>query len=235
VAVASSAWLVLVAVGVSPYAQYVDHDYAPQSAAAQVAALALFLGGWLLMSIAMMLPTTTRLLHAFGRTVGRRQDRRMLQSLLIAGFLATWLATGYVFRSGDLGVHATVDSWGWLRERPQLLGAAVLVLAGLFQFSSLKHRCLTACRSPRSFVYRHWHGRNARVEALRIGFAYGVSCVGCCWALMLVLFAVGMANLAWMLALAAVMALEKNTRRGAALARPVGVGLIALGITAALA
>ena len=234
-AVALSAWLVLLAVGASPYAQYVHHDYAPENAGAQVAALALFLGSWLLMSIAMMLPTTTRLLHDFRLTVGGRADRRGLQWLLVAGFLATWIVTGYVFRAADLGVHAMVDSWGWLQEQRQLLAAAVLVGAGLFQFSSLKHRCLTACRSPRSFVYRHWHGRNARVEALRVGFAYGVSCVGCCWALMLLLFAVGMANIAWMLALAAVMALEKNSRRGATLSRPIGVGLIVLGITTALA
>jgi predicted metal-binding membrane protein len=102
----------------------------------------------------------------------------------------------------------------------------VLVGAGLFQFSSLKHRCLTACRSPRSFVYRHWRGGRAQLDAFRVGFFYCVSCVSCCLALMLVTFALGMASLAWMFGFAAVMAAEKTTRWGAAMARPVGAMLV---------
>lgn len=224
----------LLVVGASPYARYVDHDYAAPGAGAQLVGIAVFLASWLLMSTAMMLPTTAHLLRDFELTVRRRPERRGLRTLVIAGFLATWIATGYVFRTADLGVHVGVESWGWLQERPQLLSAAVLVSAGLFQFSALKHRCLMACRSPRSFIYRHWHGRNARAEAVRIGIAYGLSCVGCCWALMLVMFAVGTASLVWMLALATVMALEKNTRHGAAMSRPIGVGLIAIGVATAL-
>jgi predicted metal-binding membrane protein len=182
----------------------------------------------------MMLPTATRLLHDFAVTVRRRPDHRLLQALVVAGFLATWLATGYAFWSLDGVVHAVVASVGWLQQRTDLLGGAVLIGAGMFQFSSLQHRCLTACRSPRSFIYRHWRGGDPRADALRIGFVYGASCVGCCWALMLVMFAVGMANVAWMLGLAAVMAVQKGARWGLRLVRPVGGGLILAGVVSVL-
>lgn len=145
----------------------------------------------------------------------------------------TWLAVGYAFRACDLGVHALVDSVDGLAQRPQLIGGSVLVLAGLFQFSALKHRCLATCRSPSALVYRHWsEGRAA--EAWRIGVAYATSCVGCCWALMLVMFALGTVNLAWMLGLTAVMALEKSTPMGPGATRPLGLALIGFGLVRAL-
>jgi predicted metal-binding membrane protein len=222
---------VLLVWGASPYAGYLHHGQAGGGDALdQAAGIALFLGAWVLMSTAMMLPTATRLLRDFARTVRRRPDRLRLQACVVAGFLATWLAAGYVFRVGDLVVHLLVGSVAWLEQRPDVLGAGVLIGAGLFQFSALHHRCLTACRSPRSFIYRHWRGGDARADALRIGLAYGASCVGCCWALMLLMFAVGTANVAWMLGLATVMALEKNVRWGVRLARPVGAGLAGAGV-----
>lgn len=198
-------------------------------------ALLLFLLGWLLMSTAMMLPTASRLMRDFALVVRSRPERRRLQALLVVGYLATWLVAGYVFRTLDLGVHAVADSVAWIEQRPELIGGATLVAAGLFQFSSLKHRCLTACRSPRSFVYRHWRGGDPRADAVRIGLAYGVSCVGCCWALMLLMFGLGAASLTWMLGVAAVMAIEKNTRRGRQLSRPLGVCLVAAGLFTVLA
>jgi predicted metal-binding membrane protein len=233
-ALASCSLLALLAWGASPYGGYLQHDYQPYGAADQAVAFGLFLGGWLLMSVAMMLPTATRLLRDFSLTVRLRPQRRRLQTIVATGFLATWLAVGYVFRSLDTVVHAVMASAGWLEQRTDLLGAGVLVAAGLFQFSSLQHRCLIACRSPRSFIYRHWRGGNPHRDALRVGLSYGASCVGCCWALMLLMFAVGTANLAWMLGLATVMAVEKNMPWGAALARPLGAGLIAGGVASML-
>ena len=222
--------LALLAWGASPYAGYLRHDYQPDGAVDQAAAFVLFLAGWLLMSTAMMLPTATRLLRDFAVTVRRRTERRGLQAFVVAGFLAIWLATGYLFRSLDVVVHGVVGSIAWLEQRTDLLGSIVLMCSGLFQFSSLQHRCLTACRSPRSFIYRYWRGADPYADAFRIGLAYGVSCVGCCWALMLLMFAVGTANLAWMLGLATVMAVEKHASWGLALARPVGAGLAAVGV-----
>jgi len=110
------------------------------------------------------------------------------------------------------------------------VAAAVLVGAGLFQFSALKYRCLDQCRTPFGFVTARWHGRAPLREALRLGVDHGLFCVGCCWALMLVMFVVGVGSIGWMLALAAVMAAEKNLPWGARLRTPVGVALVAWGV-----
>jgi predicted metal-binding membrane protein len=197
--------------------------------------MALYLVGWALMMLAMMLPTATGLFAAVARLVDDSAAARSLQAATAAGFLAVWMAVGYAFRAADMLVHAGVDAVGWLSARPHIVAAGVLVLAGGYQFSSLKRRCLTACRTPSSFVYRHWRGRHSLADAARIGVAYGGSCVGCCWALMLVMFAVGMANVVWMLGLGLVMAAEKNTALGRRLSTPVGVGLLATGACVAIA
>lgn len=227
---AASACLAIVALASSPYARYLDHDYRAESAAGQAGALVLFLGGWALMLLAMMLPTATSLLAAVARLGADRAAGRRLQTLAAGGFLGTWMAVGYVFRTADTLVHVAIDAVAWLAARPNLVGASALVVAGAFQFTSLKYRCLTACRSPSSFVYRHWHGEHAARDAARIGVAYGWSCVGCCWALMLVLFGLGTTSLAWMFFLGAAVAVEKNTAVGPRLSAPIGVLLLAAAV-----
>lgn len=230
-ALAALALVALLAWGASPYGRYLGHGESSGSAAGEGAAIALFLGGWLLMTTAMMLPTATGLLRTFDRVTQARPERERLRLRLavVAGFLAVWLLVGYLFRAADVLVHAGVDAVDWLGARPQLVAATALAIAGAFQFSPLKHRCLTACRSPRMFVMTGWHGRRPRAEALRIGIAYGRSCVGCCWALMLVMFGLATANVALMLALAAVMAAERFVpeRLQRRLGRAVGALLLA--------
>jgi predicted metal-binding membrane protein len=110
-----------------------------------------------------------------------------------------------------------------------LIGAATLILAGGFQFSRLKYRCLEKCRAPLSFVTEYWRGRAERRNAFWLGIHHGVFCVGCCWALMLLMFGVGVGNVAWMLGLGALMAAEKNLPWGRKLTAPLGVALIGLG------
>ena len=229
----AAAWLALWRWGASPYARYLGHGQ-PLSGPDGWTTLVLFLTGWTLMIVAMMLPTATRLLGAFAAVVRRRPGRGRLQAAVVAGFLSAWLAVGYLFRAADLGVHGLVASVGWLQARPQLLAGTTLVGAGLYQVSPLRYRCLVACRSPRGFILRHWHGRHPAGDALRIGIAYGWSCVGCCWALMLVMFALGLSSLLWMLGLGVVMAVEKTARAGPRLAAPVAGLLIAAGIAVLL-
>lgn len=208
---AALALVAVVAWGASPYSRYLSHDYEPAGAAGQLAAVGLYVTGWLLMTVAMMLPTATGVVRAFERATSARADRDRLRLELVAGFLLVWLAVGYAFRAADILVHAGVSALPWLAERPELMGAASLALAGGYQFSGLKRRCLTACRSPRSFIYRGWTGSRPHADAVRIGALYGRSCAGCCWALMLVMFGVGATSVAWMLGLAAVMAAERFT------------------------
>jgi predicted metal-binding membrane protein len=230
VGLVACAWLALLLWGASPYAQYLGHNARPGGGpAVAVGGVALFLVGWVLMIVAMMLPTATKLLSDFGRVTQARPERARLQTFLVAGFVAVWVAVGSAFQVGDNAVHAAVRAIGFLDAHDQLVAAAVLVGAGIYQFTPLKHRCLTACRAPRGFIFRHWRGGRPEADALRIGMAYGVSCVGCCWSLMLVLFALGMANLAGMLGVGAVMAAEKGAAHGPRLAAPLGAALIAAG------
>jgi predicted metal-binding membrane protein len=105
-----------------------------------------------------------------------------------------------------------------------------LLLAGAFQFSKLKYRCLDKCRAPFSFVIEHWRGGDTRWQALRLGAHHGVFCVGCCWALMFLMFAVGTGSIGWMLALGAIMAVEKNMPWGRKLSAPLGIVLLAWGV-----
>ena len=101
-----------------------------------------------------------------------------------------------------------------------------MALAGLFQFSELKYRCLDKCRTPLSFVIERWRGRAERWNALRLGLHHGLFCLGCCWALMLLMFVVGAGSVGWMLVLGAVMAVEKNLPWGRRLAVPLGIILL---------
>ena len=114
-----------------------------------------------------------------------------------------------------------------------LFGAAVLIVAGSFQFSSLKYRCLEKCRAPLSFLSQHWRGTGQSARAFLLGAHHGLFCVGCCWALMLLMFAVGTGNVGWMLGLAAIMAIEKNLSWGRRLSTPLGVGLLVWGVSIA--
>ena len=232
VGLAGAAWLALALWGASPAARWLGHGERLDGAQSWLA-LGLFLVGWTLMVMAMMLPTAGGLLRDFALLVRARPERNRLRALVAAGFLGAWVVMGALFRVLDESVHSAVASSLWLQARPRLLGATVLVLAGLYQFTPLKHRCLAACRTPRSFIYRFWRGGRPAGDALRVGLAYGRSCIGCCWALMLVMFALGTASLAWMFGLGALMAVEKGTAVGHRLSVPIGLVLVAAGVVTA--
>src|SRR6266513_2848107 len=106
------------------------------------------------------------------------------------------------------------------------IASAILLAAGVYQFTPLKRMCLEKCRSPYMFLVEHWRGRHAGSDALRLGVRHGLFCLGCCWTLMLLMFAVGGANLGWMLALGTLMAAERTTRWGRYLTAPVGAALV---------
>jgi predicted metal-binding membrane protein len=182
---------------------------------------------WLLMIVAMMLPTTLPLLSIVGRIVAGRRDAGSLLARVVVGYAIAWLGFGLLAHGLDSLLHLAAAQAGWLAGRGWAIGAVVLAGAGAFQFSALKYRCLERCRTPFAFVNARWHGRKPRREALRIGFDHGIFCVGCCWALMAVMFVAGMGNLGWMLVLAAAMAAEKNLAWGRKLRTPLGLGLIA--------
>jgi predicted metal-binding membrane protein len=236
-------WGALWLLSASPYGRYVGHGgYLDPVAFAElcraipggefIVPASLYAAGWLLMIAAMMLPTTFPLLALFRRIVAGRADAGRLMGLAVAGFIAAWLAFGLVAHAADATLRAAAAGDPWLVGHGWIVGAAVFGAAGLFQFSALKYRCLEQCRTPFAFVAARWHGHAPAREAFRLGADHGIFCVGCCWALMLVMFVVGTASVGWMLALAALMAAEKNLPGGARLRLPIGLGL--LGAAAAL-
>ena len=166
------------------------------------------------------------LFRRFERLVHARPDRRRLIELLIAGYLLAWAGFGIAAHLLDAAVHGVARQSDWLMLNGWVLGAVVLAGAGLFQFSRLKYHCLDRCRTPFGFIAQHWRGTAPLRRALRLGLDHGLYCVGCCWAIMLLMFIVGTGNVGWMLALGAVMAVEKNAPWGARLSRPLGAALI---------
>jgi predicted metal-binding membrane protein len=218
------AWLALWAWGQSPYGRFLSHETIDS------AALPVFVLGWTLMVVAMMLPTSLPLIAMFERLTRRRPDHLALIALLLVGYLSAWACFGLLVNAADLVLHNLVRLVPWLSEHAWLVGAVTLVGAGAYQFSSVKYRCLEKCRSPFSFIAEHWRGAGEARQAFRLGVSHGLFCVGCCWLLMLLMFAVGVGNLGWMLLLGAIMAIEKNMTWGRQISTPLGVGLIAWGL-----
>jgi predicted metal-binding membrane protein len=235
---AALAWLMLWAWGQSPYGRYLDHGawLGPDPAAflcrvipaGDVVVSALLYGAaWILMTAAMMLPTTLPLFDAFERVSAGRTDQGRLLALLGLGYMTVWGAFGLLAHPLHAAVLNVVASTPTLAFHSWLIGAVTIGLAGVFQFSPLKYRCLEKCRTPLSFVIEHWRGQAHARQAFALGAHHGLFCLGCCWALMLLMFAVGTGSLGWMLLLAAVMAIEKNVRWGKRLSAPLGAALLA--------
>jgi predicted metal-binding membrane protein len=218
------AWLSLWLWEGSVYAPYLGHTGG--TAAPLVAEAVLFTIAWLLMIVAMMLPSTVPLALTFRALVGRRPHPGHLLAWLLVGYLAIWTAFGAAAWLADRGIHAVVEATPWLAAHPQLILGATLLIAGLWQFSPIRDRCLDACRSPLGFVVSRWRGESEQREALRIGLAHGAFCIGCCWSLMLVMFGVGLGSVVAMMVLGGLTAVERNLPMGRRLTRPVGVALV---------
>jgi predicted metal-binding membrane protein len=223
VSLSGIAWLTLVAWEASPYGHLLHHAESGGPLAGQAM---LFTLGWVVMIVAMMLPSSIPLVMTFAALTGRRRQPRRLVTLLLAGYLVVWGLFGMVAWLVDRGVHAIVASVPWLADHPQVIVGATLLGAGLWQFSPLRDRCLDACRSPLGFVMHRWRGTAERREAFAMGLAHGAFCVGCCWSLMLVMFGVGLGSLTVMLVLGALTAIEKNLPSGRRLTYPLGVALL---------
>ena len=231
------AWLALWAWARSPYGRYLEHgDWVASGPAAflcrvlpagelLVPAL-LYTLAWVLMTVAMMLPTTLPLFDVFDRMTARRPDHGRLMLLLGLGYMAVWGVFGLLAHGLHELILALLERSPTLAWHGWLIGAATFGLAGAFQFSPLKHQCLDKCRTPLGFVIEHWRGPAPARQAFALGAHHGLFCVGCCWALMLLMFALGTGSLGWMLLLAVLMAIEKNLPWGRRLSAPLGIALL---------
>jgi predicted metal-binding membrane protein len=223
-----AAWALAVVAAVAGWDDRLHHDALAQHGGTPgVGTLLRFLLAWQVMTAAMMLPSSLSLIRLFARASGGQTHPRLVRLVFLAAYFAVWTGFAMLALAGDAALHQLAHGWPWLRHRPWLIGAAVLVLAGAFQFSPLKERCLRQCRSPFGFLRRHY--RRGVGAAWELGVRHGLFCLGCCWALMLVMVAVGVGHLALMAGLTGVMVIEKTWRRGRQLAPVVGVVLLAWG------
>ena len=228
------AWLALVAVSASPWEGAFEHG-ALENIGAHRWELGTLAAGWVLMVAAMMLPTTQPLVGLFARFTAARPDRGRLLAIVLAVYVLVWVVIGAVMHVADFGVHQLVDHSRWLDTHSWTILTATLALAGGYQLSGLKERCATRCRTPQGFIRRHWHGHSAAVDTARLALDHALSCVGCCWALMLVMFSVGVGSIACMVALTAVMTAEKMPGIGRRLSTPVAIALLAGALATAIA
>ena len=207
------AWWVLWIWGRSPQSHMLMHGSAHAAAMAAASPLQfalIFVIAWTLMTIAMMLPTTFPLLVLFERIVHGRPAAPWLLAVVIFGYLAVWVMVGAGLQVVAWLLQAGTNLIAWHRAAPLtaplIAAAAILLIAGLYQFSSLKYACLEKCRSPLSFLTSRWRGGNESLQALRLGAEHGLFCVGCCWSLMLLMFLVSARSLVAMLVLGILMA-----------------------------
>jgi len=184
-----------------------------------------FMGMWIAMMVAMMFPTVAPivLLH---RMVVRRRGQGVAPTLAFgSGYLVVWATVGLIPLASLIAFRHVSDGSTWVLR----VGGGVLVVAGAYQFTRWKDTCLRACRSPLTFLATHDFG-SGLPGAARAGVSHGLYCLGCCWALMAVLFVVGLMNLAWMAGIAAVFLAEKNWRHGVALTKIVGTAVVIFGL-----
>lgn len=175
---------------------------------------------WILMSMAMMLPTA---LHAFATYDDLRESGAGTAPLaLVAGFLTVWWGFSLLAAAGQMALFRLDLVSGFGDSRSALLSAGLLAAAGGYQFSAAKQNCLSQCRSPLSFFIENW-----AIGPWHMGLKLGAACVGCCWALMLLAFVGGVMNLAFMGIATLLMVLEKTPAIGQWTSRPLGFALLA--------
>lgn len=190
---------------------------------------------WSVMMVAMMLPGAAPMIFTFSTVARRRADGEASAFvptwIFVAGYLAVWTAFSLLAALGQWALYdrGLLDS-AMGRTGP-IAGAALLVLAGAFQWSALKEACLTKCRTPLSFLLTEW--REGWVGAFAMGLRHGAICVGCCWALMLLMFVGGVMSLVWMGGLGVYMLVEKVVPAGQLFSRISGVVLVLAGVVLA--
>ena len=222
-----AAWTVALVAALTNQSYLINHEYLlKESHLPWLVALLVFLACWQVMTVGMMLPSSmpmvSMIVHA-----GRRQGRpHAVPGAFLAGYAVVWTVFGLVAFSNDTLIHWLVDHWLWLYSHSWLIGATTFALAGVFQFSPLKRRCLKQCSSPFGFFMRYY--RKGEGAAWRLGLRHGAFCLGCCWALMLIMFGIGIGSLVCMAALTGVMVVEKTAPFGQRLSPVIGIILFGL-------
>lgn len=201
----------------------------PEMAAWGLAELVMLFVMWAVMMTGMMLPSAAPVIMLVIGTYRRRGDRaRPLTLAFASGYIVAWTAFSGGAALLQFTLHRAALLSPSMAASSALLGGIILLSAGVYQWLPVKAACLTHCRSPLAFLGSHW--REGAGGALAMGLQHGLFCVGCCWMLMLLLFAAGVMNLFWVGAIAAFVLVEKVTRGGARIGRIAGALLAAWGL-----
>ncbi|CCF84748.1 DUF2182 domain-containing protein [Nitrolancea hollandica] len=193
----------------------------------------LWLAIWVAMMVAIMFPTAAPMILMFAQvTAGKRQRQQPFVPswVFVSAYLLVWTLMGVVAYAAAAEAEWLASQSTWLIANAGRLGGGVLIAAGLYQFSPLKYRCLVKCRSPLAFIMASW--RNGYGGAFRMGLEHGVYCLGCCWLLFVILFPLGMLNVAAMATITLLIFAEKSLPRGHRMAQLGAVVLIAYGLLA---
>lgn len=198
--------------------------------------LGMFIPMWFAMCVAMMLPTAVSMILCMDKLARRRHNSQSLVPLMVImfvmGYLIVWLGFGLVCW---LAGYFLFDWLYPVLSQSQYLWLAlglIFLFAGIYQNSPLKYACLRGCQHPLSFLMNHWHSGN--IGALRMGLLHGVHCSGCCAALMIIMFPLGMMNLVWMGIFTIIMYIEKNALFGTAVSKVIGWLLLVVGVIVTL-
>ena len=184
---------------------------------------------WSAMTLAMMLPSASPMILTYAEiaeTAARKSKRIVSPLVIAAGYASVWLVFSLLATVIQIVLTRAALLNTGITSASGILAGAIFIGAGVYQFSALKHACLTHCQNPFPFFFTNWATTPGGV--FRLGVEQGLYCLGCCWAMMMVMFAVGVMNVAWMAGLAAVMTIEKLLT-GRRFAHGFGVALIVVG------
>jgi predicted metal-binding membrane protein len=226
-----AAWTAALAVELTGHASALSHGSLIEGSLPLPVAVVVFVAAWELMIVAMMLPATLPLLNLFATASSRHAHSVWARTMFIAGYLTVWTAFGALAFMGDVCVHRLVESSPSLSAHPRWVATSLLLVAAGAQALPLTKACLRACRHPLGYLLQHY--RPGARAAFQLGRAHGFYCLGCCWALMLVMFATGVASVGWMAVLAAVMAYERLGRHGEVVRPAAGLVLAAFALLVA--
>jgi predicted metal-binding membrane protein len=190
----------------------------------------LFIAIWAVMMVAMMFPAAPMILMFSAVYAGKRRQEQLYVPtwIFVSAYLLVWVLSGVLAYVLALGIENLAGRSMWLMENAARISGIILVIAGLYQLSPLKHVCLSKCRTPLQFLLTSWH--DGYVGAFRMGIEHGAFCLGCCWLLFVILFPLGIMNLAVMALVTALIFAEKALPIGRQISQLAGVGLIIYGV-----
>jgi predicted metal-binding membrane protein len=186
---------------------------------------------WAVMMVAMMTPSAAPMVlmfSKFNRQHHEQQTPFMDTGIFILGYLIVWTGFSAVATVAQWGLHSLALLSPMMSSTSPIFGGLLLIGAGIFQFTPLKHACLAHCRTPLGFFMTEW--REGKQGALVMGLRHGNFCVGCCWFLMALLFVAGVMNLLWVAAIAVYVLIEKVVPKGHWVSRAIGLLVIVWGL-----